>query len=364
MEKIKQYQKLMKKCLSLAKKGEGKTSPNPLVGCVIFDDDFKIISTGYHKRYGDFHAERNAILNSKASLKGKNLIVNLEPCCHYGKTPPCTDIIIEKKIKKVIIGMKDVNPIVSGKGIKQLKKAGIEVVEGILEDDCRKLNEVFIKNQTEQKPFITIKSAATLDGKISTKTNSSKWITGEKSRKEVMKLRNCYDAVLTSSNTVIADNPSLTARIRDGKNPVRIVLDSNLRTNPKSKIYFNDGVKVFLFTLKKDNGKYPENVCVKTVSDKDGKPNLNDVVSVLWKEGIKSILIEAGGTLNGAFIRQNLADKLILFLAPKILGDKKAKNFIEGFNIKDINDSKILDIVNIKQFSPDIMIEMLVKKRI
>lgn len=357
MEEIKQYQKLMKKCLSLAKKGEGKTSPNPLVGCVIFDDDFKVISTGYHKKYGDFHAERNAILNSKGNLKGKNLIVNLEPCCHYGKTPPCTDIIIEKGIKKVIIGMKDVNPIVSGKGIKQLKKAGIDVVEGVLEDECKKLNEVFIKNQTEQKPFIVIKSAATLDGKISTKTNSSKWITGEKARKEVMRLRNCYDAILTSSNTVISDNPSLTARIRGGKNPVRVILDSNLRTNPKSKVYLDDGVKVFLFTLKKDNGKYPKNVRVKTVSGEKGKPNLNEVVSALWEEGIKSILIEAGGTLNGAFVRQKLADKLILFLAPKILGDKEGKNFIEGFDIKDINDSKILDIINIKQFSPDIMLE-------
>lgn len=358
MEEIKQYQKLMRKCFSLARKGEGKTSPNPLVGCVIFDDDFNIISTGYHKRYGDFHAERNAILNTKSKLKGKNLIVNLEPCCHYGKTPPCTDIIIEKGIKKVIVGMRDVNPIVAGKGIKQLKKAGIEVVEGVLEEDCKKLNEIFIKNQVEQKPFITIKSAATLDGKISTKTNSSKWITGEKARKEVMRLRNAYDAILTSSNTVISDNPALTARIRGGKNPVRIILDSNLRTNPESKVYFDDGVKVFLFTLKKDNGKYPKNVCVKTVSaDNIGKVNLNEVVSILWSEGIKSILVEAGGKLNGAFIKQKLADKLILFLAPKILGDKDGKNFIEGFDIKDINNSKILDIINIKQFAPDIMIE-------
>ncbi len=357
MEKIKQYQKLMKKCLSLAKKGEGKTSPNPLVGCVIFDDDFKVISTGYHKKYGDFHAERNAILNSKVDLKGKNLIVNLETCCHYGKTPPCTDIIIEKGIKKVIIGMRDVNPIVSGKGIKQLEKSGIEVIEGVFEEECKKLNEVFIKNQTEQKPFIVIKSAATLDGKISTKTNSSKWITGEKARKEVMRLRNCYDAILTSSNTVISDNPSLTARISGGKNPARVILDSNLRTNPKSKVYLDDGVKVFLFTLKKDNGKYPKNVFVKTVSGENGKPNLNEVISTLWEEGIKSILIEAGGILNGVFVRKKLADKLILFLAPKILGDKDGKNFIEGFDIKDINDSKILDIINIKQFSPDIMVE-------
>ena len=357
----KQYEKLMKKCLTLAKKGEGKTSPNPLVGCVVFDDDFNVVSTGFHEKYGGFHAERNALLKSDVDFKGKNLIVNLEPCCHYGKTPPCTDIIIEKGIKKVIVGMKDVNPLVAGKGIKILRNSGIEVVEGVLEDECKRLNEIFIKNQLEQKPFILIKSAITLDGKIATKTNSSKWITGDKARKEVMHLRNLYDAILTSSNTVLEDNPSLTARIKGGKNPVRVILDRNLRTSPSSKVYNNDKIKIFLFTSKKDNGKYPKNVCVKTISEEDNGLNLNEVVSILWSEGIKSILIEAGGKLNGAFLKQKLVDKFVLFIAPKILGDKDGKNFIEGFDVSDINNSKLLDIVSIKHYTPDIMLEGKVK---
>lgn len=357
MDKLKQYQKLMRKCLSLAKKGEGKTSPNPLVGCVVFDDDFNIVSVGYHEKYGSFHAERNALLKKGVDFKGKNLIVNLEPCCHYGKTPPCTEIIIEKGIKKVIVGMRDVNPVVAGKGIKLLKQAGIEVVEGVLEDECRKLNEIFIKNQTEGKSFILIKSAITLDGKIATKTNSSKWITGEKSRKEVQRLRNLYDAVLTSSNTVLADNPSMTARIKNGKNPVRVVLDRNLKTSPKSKVYNDDGTRVFLFTSKSDNEKYPKNVCVKRVCEIDGCLDLKEIVSVLWEEGIRSIFVEAGGVLNGAFVRAGLVDKLVLFVAPKILGDKHAKNFIEGFDITDINNSKLLEIESIKRFEPDIILE-------
>ena len=357
----KQYEKLMKKCLALAKKGEGKTSPNPLVGCVVFDDDFNIISTGFHEKYGGFHAERNALLKPDTDFKGKNLIVNLEPCCHYGKTPPCTDIIIEKGIKKVIVGMQDVNPIVAGKGIEILRNSGIEVVEGVLEDECRKLNEIFIKNQLEQKPFILVKSAITLDGKIATKTNSSKWITGEKARKEVMRLRNLYDAILTSSNTVLSDNPGLTARIKGGENPVRVVLDRNLRTSPSAKVYADDGTRVFLFTSKKDNGKYPKNVCVKTVSCKNNGLNLNEITDILWSEGIKSILVEAGGKLNGAFLKQKLADKFILFIAPKILGDKDGKNFVEGFDISDINNSTLLDTETVKRFGTDIMVEAKLK---
>ena len=244
----KQYEKLMRRCISLAKKGEGKVSPNPLVGCVIFDDNFNILSEGYHEKYVQNHAERNAILNAKSNLKGKSLIVNLEPCSHYGKTPPCADLIIEKGIKKVIIGMIDPNPIVSGNGIKKLQKAGIEVVTGVLEKECRILNEVFIKNQIKKSPFVVIKTATTLDGKIATQTGNSKWITDESSRLEVQKLRNKYDAILTSSATVIEDNPKLTCRLKNGRNPVRIILDTNLSTDENSNVYNNDGTKVYIIT--------------------------------------------------------------------------------------------------------------------
>src|SRR5574344_750374 len=209
----KDYEKYMRKCFKLALKAEGKTSPNPLVGCVILDKNNTIISTGYHHKCGDVHAEVDALSKlTNDEITDSTLIVNLEPCSHYVKTPPCADLIIKKGIKKVIIAMQDPNPVVSGKGIEKLKNAGIEVITGILETEANKLNEVFIKNMTQNKCFIAIKSATTLDGKIATKTGDSKWITSDNARKEVQKIRNRYDAILTTSSTVQNDNPSLTCR--------------------------------------------------------------------------------------------------------------------------------------------------------
>ncbi|MBQ3641703.1 bifunctional diaminohydroxyphosphoribosylaminopyrimidine deaminase/5-amino-6-(5-phosphoribosylamino)uracil reductase RibD [bacterium] len=351
----KKYNQLMKKCIALAKKYEGRTSPNPLVGCIIFDDNFKIISTGAHECYGQNHAERNAILNAKENLKGKNLIVNLEPCVHFGKTPPCADLIIEKGIKKVIIGIKDVNPIVEGKGIAKLKRAGIEVITGVLEEDCKKLNKFFIKNQTKHLPYITIKIASTLDGKIATKTYSSKWITDEASRKEVQKLRNKYDAILTSSTTVIKDNPSLTCRIKNGKNPIRIVLDTNLATSPDSKVYTDDGTKVYLITSKQTK-KYPKNVEIIKTPIKNKHINLKAAVGILYEKGIRSILVEAGGTLNKSFIEENLADELVQFTAPKILGDNNAISFVQGFDRNQISECNNLKISDVKKLKNDIIL--------
>lgn len=352
----KKYEKLMRKCISLAKKYAGRTSPNPLVGAIIFDDEFNIISMGAHQKYGENHAERNAILSTNADLKGKNIIVNLEPCSHYGKTPPCADLIIEKGIKKVIIGMKDPNPVVAGRGIEKLQKAGIEVVVDILKEECEELNKIFIKNILEEKPYITMKSAITFDGKIATRTGNSKWITDEKSRIEVQKIRNYHDAILTSSKTVIMDNPSLTCRMKNGKNPIRIILDSNLSTLPESKVYNDDGVKVYLVTTKKDNKKYPKNVEVITVAERNRHIDLNKAIEILYEKGIKSILIEAGGTLNKAFLQENLIDELILFIAPKILGDKTGTNFVEGFNRNELSQCNNFQITNVKKLKNDIMV--------
>ena len=225
----KQYERLMRRCLTLAKKSYGRVSPNPLVGCLIFDDDFKIVSEGRHEYYGSNHAERNAILNSSVDVKGLSLIVNLEPCCHYGKTPPCADLIIERGIKRVIVGMVDPNPIVSGKGIQKLKSAGIEVITGILENECRELNKIFVKNQIQKLPYITIKTATTLDGKIAAREGKPEKITDDVSLREVHKIRNQYDAILTSSKTVINDNPYLTCRIKSLRSPIRVVQTFLLR---------------------------------------------------------------------------------------------------------------------------------------
>ena len=357
---LKQYEKLMRRCIKLAKKSEGHVSPNPLVGSVIFDDDFRIISEGRHEQYGQNHAERNAILSAKEDLKGKSIIVNLEPCSHYGKTPPCADLIIEKGIKKVVIGTLDPNPIVAGNGIKKLKNAGIEVITGILENECRELNEIFFKNQLEKAPFITIKTATTLDGKIATKTGSSKWITDEYSRYEVQKLRNKYDAILTSSATVIKDNPSMTCRMKKGRNPIRIVIDTNLSTHKDSKIYNNDGTKVFIVV--------GENVSDKKIKEhtkcaefikcplKNEHVDIKKAVELLYNKGIKSILVETGSKLNNAFIQEKLADKLIQFIAPKILADYDGIGFVQGCVRNEISECNNLVFVSTKTIKRDIMV--------
>ena len=354
-----QYKRLMRRCIKLAKKGEGRVSPNPLVGAVIFDDDFNIISEGYHQKYGENHAERNAILKTNLDLKGKSIIVNLEPCSHYGKTPPCADLIIEKGIKKVIIGMLDPNPIVCGNGVKKLKEAGIEVIVGILERECRELNKFFLKDFLEKKPYITIKTATTLDGKIATKTGSSKWITDEASRLEVQKLRNRYDAILTSSKTVIKDNPSLTCRIKNGRNPVRIILDTNLTTPVDSKVYI-DNAKIIVVTGENISDekikKYSENIKFIKCKLKNGHIDLNIAVKLIYQEGIKSILVESGSILNKAFVEENLADNLIQFIAPKILGDKEGVSFIEGFERFKISECNNLNITSTKRLKNDIML--------
>ena len=354
------YKELMRKCIELAKKSEGHTSPNPLVGAIIFDDDFNIISQGRHEKYGENHAERNAILSYNGDLKGKNIIVNLEPCSHYGKTPPCADLIIEKGIKKVVIGNIDPNPKVDGGGIKKLKEAGVEVITGVLDDECYELNEVFMTNQIHKRTFIAIKTATTLDGKIATKTGSSKWITDEISREEVQKLRNKYDAILTSSETVIKDNPSMTCRMENGRNPIRIVLDTNLKTPKDSKIYNNDGTKIIVVVGEQIEDcrlkEHARNVEFIKCPLKNGHIDIKKALEKLYEYGIMSVLIEAGGTLNNAFIQENLVDKLYQFVAPKILADNTGINFVQGCNRNDINDCNNLTITSTKLLKNDIMI--------
>lgn len=355
--------KYMKKALSLAKRGEGQVSPNPLVGAVVLDKNGNLAGIGWHKKYGEAHAEPNAIKNAEENgfnIEGGTIIVSLEPCSHYGKTPPCADLIIQKGFKKAVIGCVDPNPKVSGKGLNRLQKAGIEVIQNVMENECKKINEIFIKNQTTQLPFIAIKTATTTDGKIATKTGSSKWITSEKSRKYVQKLRNKYDAILTGSRTVICDNPSLTCRMKKGRNPVRIIIDSNAITPPESKVFHNDGTKVILAVSQNaDTSKYSKHIeIVKCPINKTtGKIDLNFLVKKLFEKGIYSILVEAGGTLNGAFIQEALCDKIYQFIAPKIAGDSKAKGFVENFDIKNINECVNLITENIRKFNPDLLIE-------
>ena len=339
-----QYNLLMQKCIELAKQAEGQTSPNPLVGCVILDKYGNEISTGYHHKYGDNHAERDALLNLRnGEEKGGTLIVNLEPCSHYGKTPPCADLIIERGIKKVVIGMRDVNPLVAGNGIRKLKNAGIEVIENVLEDECKILNEVFIKNITKNEVFVALKTATTLDGKIAAQNGSSKWITSDKAREEVKKIRNRYDAILTTSSTILADNPTMAHR-------KKIILDRQLKTNLEAPIY-KEG-EIYLFNASLDMFEGGINFIKAPV--KDEKLDLKFVLKKAYELGIKSILVESGGHLNGEILKY--ADKIYHFIAPKITGDNSCLSCFDFRKIDNINDSFNFKIAQIDTFEPDILL--------
>lgn len=355
------YEKYMKKCIRLALKADGKTSPNPLVGCVVLDKTGKEISAGYHKKCGMPHAEAEALSKLKNNeAQGGTLVVNLEPCSHFGKTPPCADLIIKHGVKKLVIGMRDPNPVVLGNGLEKCKKAGIEVIENILHDEALKLNEVFIKNMKEKACFIAIKVATTLDGKIATSTGDSKWITSENARTEVQKIRNRYDAILTTSSTIIRDNPSMTCRMKNGKNPTKIILDRELKTDFNSKIYNSTGEKIYIVVDERletnKTHSIPTNVAVIKCKAYNNKLDLKYLFKKLFDLGITSILIEAGGELNGELVSLGLADKIYQFIAPKILADKEGINAFEGRHIQEISNTLNFKFESIADFEPDLMV--------
>lgn len=351
----------MKKCLKLALKADGKTSPNPLVGCVVLDKNGNEIATGYHKKYGGPHAEADALNKlTDAQAKDSTVIVNLEPCSHFGKTPPCVDLIIKKGVKRLVIAMRDPNPLVSGEGIQKCKNAGIEVIEDVLYDEAVKLNEVFIKNMVVNEIFVAIKTATTLDGKIATKTGSSKWITSEKARKEVQNIRNRYDAILTTSSTVIKDNPGMTCSLKNGKNPTKIILDRELKTDFNSKIFKTSGEKVYIAVdealPEAKIASIPASISVIKCKIYNYKLDLKHLFNELYNLGIRSVLVEAGGKLNGELVSLDFVDKIYQFVAPKILGDKDGVNAFEGRDIKEISNALNFGFEGITDYSPDILI--------
>lgn len=347
------YKKLMKKCIKLAQKATGKTSPNPLVGAVVVDDNNKILGCGYHKKAGEPHAEVNAIKNAEDNgycVKGATIVVNLEPCSHQGKTPPCADLIINKGIKRVIVGIKDPNPSVMGNGILKCQQAGIEVVCGVLDEECLELNEIFIKNQTQKKPFIASKIATTIDGKIATKTKSSKWITGDKSRKYVQKIRMTYDAILTGIGTIIEDNPSMDCIY---KPMTKIILDTNAKLPLDSKILKNG--EIIWAICEKNTKKTPKNVKILLCPKKNGMVDIEFLLQELYKEGLCSILVEAGSAVNSSFLELGLLDKIYHFMAPKVLGDGSAVSCFSGFDIKKISQCKEFSLKEVKKIDNDVL---------
>lgn len=339
-----QYIAHMNRCIELAKQAQGNTSPNPLVGCVVLNKEGEVVSEGLHHKCGENHAERDALLKLD-NAKDCTLIVNLEPCSHFGKTPPCTDLIIEKGITTVVYGMQDPNPIVSGRGLQKLKDAGIEVIGPVLENECQKLNEIFIKNQTQHKTFAAIKTATTIDGKISTSSGDSKWITSDAARKEARNLRKIYDAILTSSSTVIADNPTM-------EHKCKIILDRNLKTDLNYTIYKQG--KIYIFHDENLNSPNTNNITYIKTPVIEGKLDPQFILNELFELGIMSVFIEAGGGVNESFLPY--IDKLYHFIAPKILGDNSGKSCFYGKNADKISQCTNLQFEDFKQFPPDILI--------
>ncbi|HEY3249795.1 MAG TPA: bifunctional diaminohydroxyphosphoribosylaminopyrimidine deaminase/5-amino-6-(5-phosphoribosylamino)uracil reductase RibD [Ignavibacteria bacterium] len=320
---------LMLRCINLAKQGAGYVSPNPLVGCVIVKDS-KIIAEDYHKKFGMPHAEANAIdaaLTKGINLKGSSIYVNLEPCSHYGNTPPCVDKIIENKFSKVVIGIKDPNPLVSGRSIKKLKRSGKEVTLGVLEKECKALNKFFLKYITTGLPHITLKAAQTMDGKIARENYESKWITSLESRELVHKMRSEYDAVLVGRKTVKYDDPELTVRHVKGRNPFRIVIDANLSLKTNYKLFTDsESNKTIVLTGKIKNKRKAvllEKNFVKIIEckTKNAIIDLHDALKQIGKLGISSIMVEGGSETYSHFLKQDMVDEIMIFVSPKVFGD-------------------------------------------
>ena len=356
----------MKLALDLAKKGCGYVNPNPMVGAVIVKND-EIIGVGYHEKYGELHAERNAIANCISSPKDATIYVTLEPCCHYGKTPPCTDAIIESGIKKVVIGSSDPNPLVSGKGVEILRSNNIEVVENVLKDECDKLNEVFFYYMKTKIPYVVMKYAMTMDGKIATYTGKSKWITGEEARLNVHKDRHKYSGIMVGVETVLTDDPMLNCSIQDGKNPTRIICDTNLRTPLDSNIVSSSkNIPTIIATCCDNEDKqkqYIEKGCkVIKISKKDNHLDLNKLMICLGEEKIDSILLEGGGTLNWSALNNNIVNNVQTYISPKLFGGINSKSPVAGIGVENPKQAFYLNNMAIKQIGEDILIESEVKR--
>ena len=355
-------QNYMLRAIQLAKQGEGWTNPNPMVGAVIVKNG-RIIGKGYHKKCGELHAERNAIASLTESAEGATIYVTLEPCCHYGKTPPCTEAIIEQKIKRVVIGSRDPNPKVSGKGIKMLQEAGIEVIEDFMREECDRLNPVFFHYITMKTPYVVMKYAMTLDGKIATKTGASKWITGEAARAEVQHMRHRYMGIMAGIGTVLADDPMLNVRMEGWKSPIRILCDSGLRIPLDGQIVKSAGkYRTIVAYADSENTeakrKRLHEMGVETICcpDENNQVDLKKLMKYLGEEGIDSILLEGGGTLNDSALRAGIVQEVQAFIAPKLFGGMNSKTPVEGIGVRFPSEAVKLKCTDICQIGEDIRI--------
>lgn len=360
MDQDKHYMQL---ALELAAKARGRTSPNPMVGAVIVKNG-EIVGKGFHAKAGSAHAEIVALAEAGERARDATIYVTLEPCCHYGKTGPCTDALIKAGVKKVVVAMTDPNPLVAGKGIAKLKNAGIEVSCCIMEQEAQRLNEVFIKYITTRRPFVVLKAATSLDGKIATSTGESKWITGEHAREYGHRLRDSYDAILVGVNTVISDDPSLTARLPEGrgKDPIRIILDSTARTPTAAKVLTQlTAAHTIIATTEAAPAERRASLMaagaeVIVVPGDSTKVDLIKLMEILGEKQITSVLIEGGGMVNGSALRAGIVDKVAWFMATKIIGGDEAPGPVRGTGIEHLKDATQLLDISIEKLDQDILI--------
>ena len=356
-------EKFMRLALNLARKGIGMTSPNPPVGAIIVKGD-RILGRGYHKKAGGPHAEVFAIRQAQDAARGARLYVTLEPCCHFGKTPPCTDAIIKSGIDEVIVSCLDPNPLNNRKGIKRLRKSGIKVTVGVLEEEANRIIEPFKKYITKGLPFVSLKMAETLDGKIATISGDSKWVTGEPARNYVHKLRSEVDAVMVGVNTVLRDDPLLTCRSgkKPHRQPIRIIVDSKLRLPSQMKVFSNHSPVIIAAVTDSPKRKVEafekKGVRILTIREKSGKVDLRALMKRLAKEfGITNLMIEGGGELAASALNEGLVDKCLFFISPSIIGGRDAITPVEGEGIASMSKAIRLKDVRLKRFGEDILVE-------
>ena len=358
-------EKFMREALRIARNAEGRTSPNPLVGAVIVKDG-KIIAEGWHRQAGTPHAEIHALNMAGDLSRGATLYVTLEPCSHFGRTPPCTQAIINAGISRVVAAMSDPNPKVAGHGFELLRAAGIAVEVGLLEAEARRLNEVFLKWITRRLPFVTMKFACTLDGKIATVAGESQWISSEESRRFTHHLRDINDAILVGVGTVLADNPSLTTRLVEGKNPVRVIVDSNARTPLESKVVADKSARTIVAVTAnappdKVRALKLRGVEVITAGNFE-RVDLTALMHALAEREITSVLVEGGGTIHFSMLRARLVDKVLAFIAPKLIGGSRALSAVGGEGFAKLSDAVELDNFTAQTLGADILISGYVKE--
>lgn len=352
--------KMMKRALALARRGIGRTSPNPAVGCVIVRDG-EIVGEGWHRKAGTPHAEIHALRQAGELARGADVYVTLEPCSHHGRTPPCAEALINAGVGRVFAGMTDPNPLVSGRGLALLRAAGIAVTGGILEEQCLRLNEAFVKHVTTGMPFVILKSAMTLDGKTATASGDSKWITCQESRRYVHRVRSKVDAIMVGVGTVLADDPQLTCRMVRGKDPIRVVVDSRLRTPVGAALFHLDSpAETIIATIERDPAKTASvhGLGAETLvcNAAEGRVDLEDLLRRLGKRGIQSVLLEGGRELVGTAVRNGLVDKFLLFYAPKLVAGDDGFGLCSGRGVARMGEAFTLRTERVRRFAEDFLV--------